>query len=193
MDVIHGVNLALATAEPAQTEAEIEAKLKNEIQSLWAAHQVRSATAKHTKEELRTLRLDLGRKLFEMKSMLSRCGRAGGWAAYLRANALPRSSADRFVGRHETSLTTEIKRLGEAIPETTAEDVRRLVRGLLPRLRRVLTTPSWVEWFLVEVEYQLQTVNASSTGGRVDEAGAVAQGDSTVPIKTEVAPLTHAA
>jgi hypothetical protein len=66
-------------------------RLQSEIKSLWSAHQVGKATVKHTKEELKTQRLDLGRKLYEMKSILARTGRGGGWAAYLRTKwASPR-------------------------------------------------------------------------------------------------------
>jgi hypothetical protein len=167
-DVTYGVNFALPTIESAQREGEIEAKLTSEIRSLWSAHQVSKATAKHTKEDLKCLRLDLCRKLCEMKAILVRVGRAGGWAAYLRSNNFSRATADRLVERHETSLESETKCLNEAIAQTTAEDVRRLVRSLLPRLRRVLTTPSWVEWFSVEVAVQLEMGDASPTGGGVE-------------------------
>jgi hypothetical protein len=115
-----------------------------------------------------------------------------GQPIYVR-NGLPRASADRFVDRHETSLTPETKRLSEAIPETTAEDVQRLVRSLMPRLRRVLTTPSWVEWFLTEVAFQMETADASPAAGKLDEVGAVATGDSGDQSEAEAAPLAQAA
>jgi hypothetical protein len=192
-DMTYGMNFDVPTVESAQTEGEIEANLQSEIKSLWSAHQVGKATAKHTKEELKCLRLDLGHKLYEMKSILARTGRGGGWAAYLRLHGLPRATAERYIGQHEASMLPDTKRVSESITETTGDDVRRLVRSLLPRLRKFLTTPSWVEWFLVEVAFQLETADASPTGGGVEEAAPAAKGDSGDSSKTEGAPLTQAA
>jgi hypothetical protein len=186
-----GLGATLPVAESAPTEVQIENKVHSEILSLWVTHQVGKAVARKSNEELRTLRLELGSKLYEMKLILARIGRGGSWAAYLRANRLPRASANRLVDQYEDSLVPETKRLNEAIPETTAEDVRRLVRSLLPRLRKVLTTPSWVEWFLVEIAFQLNTADASLTSG-VD-ADPAAKDDSAYPGKVELAPLTQAA
>jgi hypothetical protein len=189
--VSDGLNATLVVVESVPTEVEIENKLHSEILSLWVTHQVGKAVARKSNEELRTLRLDLGKKLYEMKSILARNGRGGGWTPYLRANGFARATADRLAHMHETSLEPETKCLAEAIPETTAEDVRRLVRSLLPRLRKVLTTPSWVEWFLVEIAFQLNTADASLTSG-VD-ADPAAKDDSAYLGKVEVAPLTQAA
>jgi hypothetical protein len=187
------LNTTLPAVEAAPTEVEVENKLHSEILSLWIGHQVGKAVANRSNEELKTLRLGLGLKLYQMKSILARTGRGGGWAAYLRANALPRATANRLVDRHETSLKTETKGLSEAIPETTAEDVRRLVRTLLPRLRRILTSPEWVEWFCAEVAFRLETADAGPSGGRVDEACPGAKGDPCGLHAAEVPALSHAA
>jgi hypothetical protein len=192
MDVTYGVNFALPTIESAQTEGEIEAKLTGEIKSLWSAHQVGKTTAKRTTVELKALRLDLGAKLCLMKSFLVRVGRAGGWAAYLRSNNFSRATADRYVGQHEASMMPETKRVNESITETTGDDVRRLVSVLLPRLRKILTTPSWVEWFSVEVASQLGMGDGIPLVG-VEEATPVADGDSGGPSRTDVALLSDAA
>jgi len=161
------------------TDPEIEAKLSAEIQSLWTAHIQSKATVQRTKEELEAIRRDLGKRLFEMKTVLVRTGRGGGWASYLRSASLPRASADRYVRQHEATLNpSQTKRLSESISEPTADDVRRLVTGLLPRLRRVLTTPSWVEWFLVEVAFQLEAADESPTGGGGEGASHVATSES---------------
>jgi hypothetical protein len=185
--VSNGLDATLAV-ESAPTEVEVENKLHSEILSLWMSHQMGKGVVKNSKEELRALRLDLGKKLYEMKTILARTGRGGGWAGYLRANGLPRATANRLVDRHETYLQPETKRLNEAIRETTADDVRRLVNSLLPRLRRVLTTPAWMEWFLVEVQYQWENAEAGPTNGRVDEVDPVATGDLGDPHKTEATP-----
>ena len=108
----------LPALEPAKAEHETEAKLNSEIESLWSAHQTTTATAKQTKEELEALRFDLGEKLREMKSILVRTGRGGGWAAYLRSHALPRASAERYIKQYEAIFNTEGKnRLTETISE----------------------------------------------------------------------------
>jgi len=99
--VTNGVDATVLAVELAQTEGETEATLNNEIKSLWSAHQLNEAAAKHSKEELRTMRLDLGCKLHQMKAILARTGRSGGWAAYLRSQGLPRATAERYIDRHE--------------------------------------------------------------------------------------------
>jgi hypothetical protein len=191
-DVTDEVNVILPAVESVQTEGETEARLNSDINSLWSAHQASKATVKHTKEELKTLRLDLGRKLSEMKSILVRTGRGGGWAAYLRSHDLPRASVERYINQHEALLSPETNRVTETISQPTEDDVRRLVRSLLPRLRRVLTTTGSVSLFVDEVIRQLQTP-AGDLGGEVDGAGSVAEGDSGGPRATEVSQLTDAA
>ncbi len=57
--------------------AEADDTLKREIPQLWSPHQVGRVTSKRTKEELKILRLDLGRKLYELKASLARTGRLG--------------------------------------------------------------------------------------------------------------------
>jgi hypothetical protein len=185
--------LAPFAIESAQTESEIEDRLKNEIKSLWSVHQEGKARAQKTKEQMKTLRLDLGQKLCEMKAILARTGRSGRWAAYLRSQDLPRATAERYIDRHEALSNPKQIESCEAIPETTAEDVRRLVRNLMPRLRRVLKTQSWMEWFLTEVQYQWETADSDSTGGRVNDSGPVAEGDSGDPNGTEATALSAAA
>jgi hypothetical protein len=186
----NGLNATLAELAP--TEVEVENRLQSEILSLWVTHQVGKAVARKSNEELKTLRLELGSKLYELKSILARTGRGGGWAPYLRANGLPRASADRLVDRYEASLEPETKCLSEAIAETTAEDVTKLVRSLLPRLKRILTTPSWVEWFSVEVAFQLELGDGFPTGGE-HATMSVANGDSGNMPATRVLPISQAA
>jgi hypothetical protein len=103
-DVTDEANVTLPAVESAQTEGETEAKLNSEIKSLWSAHQASKVTAKQTKDELKALRLELGRRLHEMKSLLVRTGRSGGWAAYLRSHDLPRASVERYINKHEALL-----------------------------------------------------------------------------------------
>jgi hypothetical protein len=192
-DMTYGVNFGPVAVESEQTEVDVEARLKGEIRLLWSAHQENKATAKHSKEELKTLRLDLGAKLCEMKAILARTGRGGGWAAHLRSCELPRATAERYIDQHEALLDPDTKRVSGTISEPSQDDVRRLVRHLLPRLRRVLTTSSWLQWFLAEVEYQWETAAAGSTGERVNETAPVAKGDPGDLNGAEAAGLSAAA
>jgi hypothetical protein len=98
-----------------------------------------------------------------------------------------------LVDRYEASLEPETKCLSEAIAKTTAEDVAKLVRDLMPRLRRVLKTAAWMEWFTVEVQHQWESADASSTAGRVGEVGTIANGDCGKPNETERATRSVAA
>lgn len=139
-----------------QTESDSETRLTEEIRLLWAAHQESRTASKQSKDQLKAVRDQLAEKLHAMKSLLVRTGRGSGWAAYLRSQKLARATADRYVLRHEATLNPPLeKRLTEAVSEPTEDDIRRLVRSLLPRLRRVLTTREWVDWFAEEVALQL--------------------------------------
>ena len=155
-----------------QIDHMIEVKLNEEIQSLWIAHRQRKTTAQQTKEELQVIRRDLGQRLSEMKTVLARTGRGGGWASYLRSASLPRASADRYVRQHEAMRNpSQTKRLSESISEPTEDDTRRLVRNLLPKLRKVLTTSESVSLFVREVVRHFER--------EVDGIGSVAEGGSS--------------
>jgi hypothetical protein len=117
-----------------------EAAPTAEIRDLWTKHDKTTATSRRTREEARTLRLTLGERLSRMKSMLARPGRNGNWTSYLRANAMARASADRYVAGYQRSLESAQKRLTEAIPATPEEKAAALVRSLLPKLLKVLAT-----------------------------------------------------
>jgi hypothetical protein len=184
-------NVSSSCDESTQAHRETEAKLNSDIKSLWSAHQVTKATAKHTRQELETLRFDLGCKLHEMKSLLVRSGRSGGWSSYLRSHGILRGSAERYIKRSEALANPVANRLAETISEPTEEDVRRLVRNLLPRLRRVLTTTRSVAWFLERVSLQLETTDASGWG--MDGAVPVEKGDSGGSSQTEAQRVSAAA
>lgn len=74
--------VALPNDQPLPTDAELESKIDGEIVALWSAHLAGKATTQRTKLELQGIRHQLGERLWEMKSVLARSGRAGGWAAY---------------------------------------------------------------------------------------------------------------
>lgn len=147
--------VAMSADVPLPIDVETESTIDQAIVSLWSADRNTKGTAKQAKLTLQDIRLHLGERLWAMKSILVRSGRAGGWAAYLRTHKLPRATADRYVNQHLASMTPATNRLSEAVPEPTVEDVRRLVEKLLPRLRRMLTSQELVSEFLYQVVQQL--------------------------------------
>jgi hypothetical protein len=164
INTVENSTIALSDAISLPIDAELEAKVTGEITSLWSAHAEGKATSQRTKLELAELRSRLGERLSQMKSLLVCSGRGGGWAGYLRSHKLPRATADRLVIRHHASMAAPAENLlTEAIPEPTLEDVQRLVRQLLPKLRRILTTQELVGEFIHRVVQQL--ADRSQQGG----------------------------
>lgn len=168
----------IQSPEPDQLNSEAESKLSDEIQSLWSAHRDGRATARRTREELKVLRDHLGERLSEMKGLLARTGRSGGWASYLRSHRLPRATAERYVRLHEASLHPELNRPTGTISNPSEKDVHRLVQSLLPRLGRVLTTPQSVTWFTAEVSGKLAAVNWNPVDNRMEGADPATMGSS---------------
>lgn len=159
-----------------QPDSEVEAALDLQIKSLWSSHQSAKVTVSRTKEELKSLRFELGRKLSEKKAVLVRTGRGGGWTAYLRSHSLPRATADRYVSAYEVSLIPPDNRISESILSPPQDDIRRLVRSLLPRLRRVLTTPESISVFMQEIGQQLPTIDRSQTDNTLESPSPVGVG-----------------
>ena len=70
-------------------DAAIEAKLGQEINTLWSDHIRLSLDHKKSAKELRQIRLVLAERLHAMKSLLSRPGRNGQWRSWLRERNRP--------------------------------------------------------------------------------------------------------
>ena len=117
--------VALPNDVPRPADSEIESKIDEAIASLWSTHQEFKGSAKQTTLKLQELRRQLGERLWAMKCVLVRSGRAGGWAAYLRTHRLPRATADRYVNQHQASMAPTANRLTEAITEPTIADVKK--------------------------------------------------------------------
>jgi hypothetical protein len=138
------------------TDVDVECQLSEEIARLWSTHQSSKRVAKRSRQELKTLRTNLSQRLHQMKALLVRTGRSGGWAAYLRSHGLPRATADRYVRDRDAVLNPRSKnRLTEALPEPTEQDIRSFIQRAFPRLRRLLSTPvgfyQLVYWMVMEV------------------------------------------
>jgi hypothetical protein len=146
-----------------QPASETEATLVAEISKLCSGHKDGKAQVRHTREELKDLRLNLGAKLHELKALLVGAGRGGGWAPFLRGK-LPLTTADRYVAEHEASLVGSEKKLpiGE-LTELTVDDVRQLARKMLPKVMRALTTQELVYEFVRELVWGIDVAEAWDT------------------------------
>lgn len=166
-------NIAMVTAYSPNDSSPDEAALVNEVGALWKTHAGLQTTAHKTRGELKAIRLDLGKRLHELKSVLSRPGRGGAWSSFLESQQIPRSSADRLVRAHERTLTPGGEnRTNEQISDTPEVVIRRYLQGLWPRLSRILATPESVELFVVMLretaERSLGSDTCSVTGGSID-------------------------
>ena len=131
-------------------DGETEARLKEEITTLWTEHTRLSADRKVTSKELRLLRARLAQRLYQMKSLLSRPGRGGEWRGWLRERGIPRSSADRLVARYAEGLGTgrQEELHTEAIPEPATPTAERLAASVWSSLKKVLVTGESVVQFI---------------------------------------------
>jgi hypothetical protein len=147
--------LEVGAGESAMAVCRPEGQLIDDITSLWSAHKEAKASARKTREELKLLRAQLGEKLHALKAHLARTGRSGRWSAFLRSNALQRATADRLVAKHEAAINPPSNRPSEAFSEPTEEEIRGLVRNLIPRLRRILVDGGTVDRFFAELNMQI--------------------------------------
>jgi hypothetical protein len=137
-----------------------EETLAKAICDLWGTERVRISMMKYHRQDLSVVRNVLAKQLHRYKSLLVRTGCDGKWAAFLRENEIPRATADRYVKKWEDSLATlPGKRLTEAFPAPTSEEITRMVDKLKPKLAR-LTTPDSVDQFLSVLATALQDVKS---------------------------------
>jgi hypothetical protein len=133
------VNVATVDT-PVPPPTEEETRLAEEVRSAWAAFSVTRGVAKETRQQLRERAAKLGELLFQLKSELSRTGRGGRWAGYLKQEHRSRTTADRYIAKYEKSLQPVVKRTTGALPEPSDAVVDAFVAKLLPRLNRFCTT-----------------------------------------------------
>jgi hypothetical protein len=126
-----------------------ESRLAQEIEQLWSVHSQTQTVLGHTKEELRTLRLELGRRLYEMKVLLACPGRAGQWSKFLSAQRIPRASADRYAKSYEIALNPPAEIAStEAIQDSADKTARKILQRIWPRLGQHLTDPDTAYQFV---------------------------------------------
>ena len=162
--VVPGISVALPSSEP-NSGFETEQRLATQIGELWSSHTQAQAAAVQSKEYLSEIRHQLGERLCEVKKLVARPGRGGGWSAFLAAQGIPRASADRYVQRYEKTLHPDSNCLHESI-DSTELAVRRLFAAVWPRLRRVITSKAALDLFIHEltVAYDEGAVNQCEKG-----------------------------
>jgi len=143
---------AIGTAIPdifiEQEGHEPEQELSAEITRLWSVHNQAEAKGKKTKEELRVIRLDLGRTLLEVRTLVSRPGRGGGFSAYVAAHSIPRATAQELIARYKKTLEPEKNCLTQPIPKTAKPTAEDLATTVWPSLKKDLTTGEAVVQFI---------------------------------------------
>jgi hypothetical protein len=123
------------------------------VDHLWKAHTEAQGFLKLSRDDAAKTRAALSKRLHELKSVLSRPGRGGAWFSFLKAQAIPRSTADRLVNAHAKTIPGPAGNCptGASKPEPADVVVRRYLDGLWPKLSRVLTTREHLELFIVEL------------------------------------------
>ena len=148
----------------APNEPNAETKLAQEIEQLWSVHSQAQTVFGRTKQELGALRLELGRRLYEMKVLLACPGRAGKWSQFLSAQRIPRASADRYAKTYEITLIPPAEiASSEAIQQSPEEPARKVLESIWPKLRQLLTDPEIAYQFLCAVVGRCGTLQAEIT------------------------------
>jgi hypothetical protein len=162
--VVPGIPAALPLSE-SNIGFETEQNLATQIGELWSSHTQAQAAAVQSKEHLIQIRHQLGERLSEVKKLVARPGRGGGWSAFLAAQRIPRASADRYVQQYEKILHPDSNCLHESI-ESTELAVRKLFAAEWPRLRRVITSNEALDLFVRELTtaYDERAVHQCESG-----------------------------
>jgi len=148
----------------ASTACDPETKLAQEIEQLWNVHSEAQTVLGRTKHELGALRLELGRRLYDMKLLLACPGRAGQWSKFLSAHRIPRASADRYAKSYEIALNPPAEiASSEAISESAEETARKVLESIWTKLRQLLTDPEIAYQFLCAVLERCDTLQAEIT------------------------------
>lgn len=142
------VEAALAPPAIAQDGHEAEEKLSAESLTLWSAHNLAQAAAKQSKEELQAIRLELGRRLSEVKERVSRPGRGGGFSAYVSAHGIPRATAQGLIARYRRSQEPQGNSLSDPISGSAKAGAAKLFETVWPRLKKILATDESVIEFV---------------------------------------------
>lgn len=150
-----GVNHFPTPSDSAANSQE-EQQLVAMITELWSSSKTTKSSIVRSRAELADVRRELGIRLDAYKTLLSRAGRGGKWAGFLRDINVPLATADRMVEASRRASAENGKLLSEEVPVKTEVDIAKIVSRLKPRLARQLTTPDLVNRFLHALGNALQ-------------------------------------
>jgi len=126
-----------------------EDALVNRITQLWSTHGVRSSEARHSREQLRNLRLELGKELSRYKRLLAQVGRGGKWTPFLRQLKISRATADRYIHCWEVMQEPEGEnRVSESVSPPSPDEIAALAKRFGAKLLKTLTTPDLRKRFI---------------------------------------------
>lgn len=140
-----------------------EATLSAEITQLWQVHQDCQSAIKQEAQQFRSLRSELGNLLHQMKGLLAKPGRSGGWSAWLKERRIPRATADRLVAKHELSLNPDGNCLTEQLSEPTEQEIQILFDKIAPKLRKALPTKASAYKFIDMLTASFERVDRRDT------------------------------
>ena len=117
---------ALQSANCTPDELQNEAFLTDQIETLWRIRQCHANAIKTDLKGMRSVDKTLGHLLFQMKSLLVKPGRNGGWSSWLADKKVARSSADRLVNRFAKSIAPKLPQGAVSEQEPTEADIGKL-------------------------------------------------------------------
>ncbi len=126
------------------------ADLESCVSTLWSEHRAHISETKKSKQALKETRIQLAANLADLKSHLAGSGRDGRWAAYLREQSIPLSTADRYVEAHRKAQAGP-KLLCEELAKVTPEQIRRLAEKVAASVTRTLKETADLEAFQHEL------------------------------------------
>lgn len=152
-----------STAAPSPEEK----RLTSEIGQLWTKHVAVQASfeknnAEHTKaqgsfrksrEELKDIRDRLATLLHQVKPLVCRLGRGGGWLGFLGGQGIPRSTADRLVRAQDKAINSVGKSCAteQINSESNEVTIQRYARALWPKLSKTVDTSEALVMFITEL------------------------------------------
>jgi hypothetical protein len=143
-------------------DLELEQALQKQVIDLWNTQQRSRKKARQTRDELRIMRMELGKSLYQLKALHVKSGRGGRWSSVLFRHGISRATADRYVAKHQQSIAPRPEsRLDRPLPEPSPDEIRAHVIKLAPRLLAYLRTPAAVTGFLAELRSALEPLTQS--------------------------------
>ena len=148
-----------------QNPTEEETVLTGEIEHLWKQHRNVQISIQQDRENVSSLRAELGQRLSQMKEVLARPGRNGQWSAWLKEHKIPRANADRLVAKHARSPNPDMNCLSESISEPTEDTIMKLVSQVSSRLRKTLPGATNIYHFIGSLASSLGLEPKETVGG----------------------------